>query len=246
MSNLEQMVTTIQSDFENNNAPFDDVTFPEQRLLDELPHESMEDRAIFVSMFATFDYNRNANQLVDNIIDLFNSPNRFMFDARKVKDTDNFDERASDIFAEIGFRYPNRDAYAWATNCEILINEHNGRWTELYLSVSADAPSLVERLRNDDFLYLKGDKIAPMYARIVNDDVVPLSNVWDVEIPVDTHIRRLSKDLFNSPDATDEQLRSQWRAVSVEYDIERHIIDGGLWHIGNKWDEWGEDYWSSL
>lgn len=247
-----ETVEQIQQDFEQGNAPFDDVTFPEERLLDELPHNSMEDRAILASIFATFDYNRDANRLTDNLIEL-HEYHRQWFDASYVDDEPDEDILA-DAFSEIGFRYPSRDAHAWYVNCAILQEKYSGKWTELLLSVSADAPTLVQRLNEDDFLCIKGVKIAPMYARIINDDVAPLSNLWELDIPVDTHIRRLTKELFAGSmiasetwlNKDDDNIRSIWREVARKHDIDRAVVDGALWHIGNKWDDWGEDYWQDV
>jgi hypothetical protein len=249
--NVKTKVETISTDFSEQNEPFDDVTFPEERLLSEVTDRiapdgetvslSMEDRAKLVSAFATFDYNRDANQLVDNLLD-FQEHCSELFDSWKV----NSEGELQAHFENIGFRYPSRDAHAWATNCEILRHKYHGKWTELFLDVGADAEALVERLEDDDFLCLKGVKIAPMYARIINDDVCELSSLWDLEIPVDTHIRRLSLDLFDAPDKDDDWIRQEWRGLAVEADIDRQVVDGALWHIGNKWNDWGEDYWNSL
>ena len=248
--NRINIVQEIERDFEEQRKPFDNVEFPEARLLNEVAdslHEeetvslSMEDKLRLVSAFATFDYNRDANQLVDNLLELQErAPKKF--DAWNVDGA----KEIQYLFEDIGFRYPNRDGKAWAKNCRILRNNYHGRWADLLLSTGCDAPALVERLSDDDFNCLKGVKIAPMYARIIDEFVAPLSATWDLEIPVDTHIRRLSKDLFDAPDADDDYIRAEWRVLAVEADISRQVVDGGLWHIGNKWDEWGEDYWESL
>lgn len=241
--NTIETIKQIERDFDEKNPPFDDVTFPEEQLLEELPHTSMEDRAILVSMFATFDYNRDANQLVNNIIDLYHSTSRPLFN------TDSAAESDEDVIAthleDVGFRYPNRDAHAWKTNCEILVDQYNGKWTELLLTVGADAPSLVEQLEQDGFLVMKGAKVAPMYARIIDDEVAPLSNLWELDIPVDTHIARLSRELF-SAQIDHDTIRKEWRSLAESEDIQRHVVDGALWHIGNKWNGWGEAYWESL
>jgi endonuclease III len=257
--NTIQAIKQIERDFENGAGPFSDTTFPETRLLNEVAVQagdsdasisfSMEDRLALISAFATFDYNRDANQLVDNLLEL-HEYNPKWFNAWNVPDSEQTVEH---VFEEIGFRYPSRDAHAWVTNCEILRQKYHGRWSELVMSSGCDAPTLVERLNEDDFLCLKGVKIAPMYARIINDEVCDLSGVWDLDIPVDTHIRRLSKDLFSHPmqpvpdeEITDDDIRSEWRRVADDMDISLAVVDGALWHIGNKWDEWGEDYWETL
>jgi N-glycosylase/DNA lyase len=113
---------------------------------------------------------------------------------------------------------------------------------------------LVNRLEADDFNCLKGVKIAPMYARIIDDEVCDLHNIWELDIPVDTHIRRLSRDLFNSEneffrvgkEVNDDEIRFVWRELAKEHDISRHIVDGGLWLIGNNWDSWGKEYWEEI
>lgn len=241
--NTTQAIRTIEEDFENGAGPFSDVTFPEERLLDEIPHTTKEGKLRVISAFATFDYNRDANQLVDNLIELYET-DPYKFKPSSVPLVEYEDELA-EIFSEIGFRYPSRDAHAWCKNSAIICEQYNGRWTELLLETGCDAPTLVERLSDDDFNCLKGVKIAPMYARIIDDEVCDLSGVWDLDIPVDTHIRKLSHDLF-SDDLSDDMIREEWRGLAIETDISRHVVDGALWHIGNQWDNWGEDYWTEV
>jgi len=147
-----QTIERIEQDFSEQNAPFDDVTFPEQRLLEEvsemrldeseLTSLSMEDKLRLISMFATFDYNRDANQLVDKLLTLQRERPEF-FDPWQV----NTAGELNYIFEDIGFRYPSRDAQAWAKNCRILRNNYHGEWCELVLDVGCDAVALVERLK---------------------------------------------------------------------------------------------------
>lgn len=244
MNDTVRRIKRIEQDFANRDEPFDDIEFPEERLLKELPHNSMEDRAKIVSIFATLDYNRNAGQLVDNIIELHDRQPNF-FDAWKIHKSENVLEQ---VFEDIGFRYPSRDSSGWHKNNQILRENYSGKWTELLLTAKADAEGLVELLRDEEFLYLKGDKIAPMYARFIDQYVAPMDNLWVLEIPVDTHIRRLSLDLFDDwvNVTTDDDIREVWMDRANKYGIERHVVDGALWQIGNNWDDWGEGYWDSL
>lgn len=243
MSIIEK-IERIEHDFSKDNPPFDNVTFPEERLLQEMDEKGYrmdrERQLRLVSMFSTFDYNRNANQLVDNIIELWEE-RRWVFNPYEVPQHD-----LSSVLEEVGFRYPNRDAQSWAKNCNILKEKYGGMWAKLLIDVDGDAPSLIQQLEKDDFNCLKGAKIGPMYARIINDNIVPLSNVWELNIPVDTHIRQLSQDLFDDLEMDDNAIREEWRDLAAETDINRHIVDGALWHIGNKWQDWGEEYWKSI
>jgi endonuclease III len=250
--NAVNKIEQIEQDFDERNEPFDDVVFPEERLLheasvnagtnDEPLALSDEDTLRLVSLFSTFDYNRNANQLVDNILELQEREPK-VFDAWKV------DALALDtIFSDIGFRYPNRDAHAWQKNCRILREQYHGRWHELLLDTGLDAVTLVEQVRDDDFNCLTGVKIAPMYARIISQEVAELDRLWDLDIAVDTHIRQLSKKLFEDADEdlSDDEIRDRWYFYAVQNDVSRHVVDAALWQIGNNWEQWGESYFNEL
>lgn len=250
MATLDK-IQQIEQDFTEQNEPFDDVEFPEERLLRELATDdegevwrmSMEDKLAAISLFCTLDYNRDANQLVDKILEAADHDAVNIFNPHAVEKSGKSVEY---LFEEISFRYSSRDAHAWQKNCRILVENYNGKWHELLMDTGMNAPALIERLNDDDFNCLKGVKIAPMYARIINDEVAPMDGLWDIDIPVDSHIRRLSKDLFGEDDISDDEIRDMWQFYGLQNDISRHLVDGALWHIGNKWDSWGEEYWNSL
>jgi hypothetical protein len=244
MTSIDPIVQ-IEEDFTERNEPFDDVVFPEERLLDTISYTDKEDALSIISAFATFDYNRDANQLVDNLISLSETEMQY-FRPRSVPLV-KFEDELETVFKDIGFRYPSRDAHAWCKNNEIINDQYNGNWTELLLETGCDAPDLIEQLNDDNFNCLKGVKIAPMYARIIDDFIADLDNLWELDIPIDTHTRRLSKDLFDDlENVSDDMLREEWRRIGKLYDVNVHKIDGSLWHIGNKWNDWGKDYWQEV
>jgi endonuclease III len=244
-------IEQIETDFSEQNEPFDDIEFPEERLLEEAADAayvsdktadfSHEEKLRLISMFATFDYNRDANQLVDNVVEVFEN-NPHYIRPHQVDD----EEELTECFEDVGFRYPSRDAAAWVKNCRILREKYHASWSEMLLESGLDAPTLVEGLEKDDFNCLKGVKIAPMYARIVSNEVAELDRLWELDIPIDTHVRTLSKKLFGDDEMSDDEIRDQWYVYGVQYGIDRHVVDGALWQIGNNWDQWGEDYWESL
>jgi hypothetical protein len=248
------VIETIEQDFQQRNEPFNDVTFPEERLLenvkvmvgdtDEPVSLSMEDRLRLISAFATFDYNRDANQLVDKLL-VLQKQHSELFDPWNVPESTKTVEQT---FDEIGFRYPNRDAQAWTKNCRILRQKYHGRWHELLIETGLDAVSLVSRLEDDDFNCIKGVKIAPMYCRIINDKVTELDKLWELDIPVDTWVRKISKELFEGEDEdlSDDDLRDRWYLYGVSNSVDKHVVDGGIWQIGNNLNEWGGDYLKEL
>jgi len=244
-------IEQIERDFENSNPPFDTVEFPEERLLREMSEKlgdveptslSMERKLRFISAFATFDYNRNASQLVDNLVELRQQTSGRVFEPFGYNDDEDW---LQEHFEDVGMRYPNRDAHGWWENNQTLRENYSGKWHELILDTGCCATSLVERLRDESFLYLQGKKIAPMYARIINDHVCPLDNMWELDIPSDVHIIRLTGNLADAEMDADDT-RNWWRNIGQNVDISRHVVDGALWQIGNNWDEWGEGYWDQV
>ena len=246
-----QTIERIEQDFENRKPPFDAVEFPEERLLREMSEKlgdvepiplSMERKLRLISAFATFDYNRNASQLVDDLVELRQKTSGRVFEPFGYNDGEDW---LQERFEDVGMRYPNRDASGWWENNQILREKYSGKWHELILDTGCCATSLVERLNKDNFKYLKGAKIAPMYARIINDQVCPLDNMWKLDIPADTHIISLTGKLTNTEMSADDT-RSWWRKIGQKENISRHVVDAALWQIGNNWDEWGEGYWMSV
>ena len=256
MENTTTVVKRIEKDFAEQEPPFDNIEFPEERLLKEVGVTGIEDKTLhekakLLTAFSTFDYNRDANQLTDNLIEL-NETDPLALNTYHVTNKLS-EDRLQSTFEEIGFRYPSRDAHAWFTNCKILREKYNGDVKNLILKTGCDAQKLVQQLEDDGFLCLKGVKIAPMYARFIDQYICDLDNMWELDIPVDVHIRRLSKELLQLPleppmdgDISDDDIRSEWRSIASNTGIKRHVVDGALWQIGNNWDEWGEDYWSEV
>jgi hypothetical protein len=232
-------IKQINKDFTEQNEPFDTIQFPEERLLESVPNETMEDRLCLISMFATFDYNRDANQLVDNIIELRREHGNGFFEPSILAMYS--EDELSGIFKDVGFRYPNRDAKAWVKNCRILTEEYNGTWHELVLSSGCNAVALIDQLEENSFSCLKGVKIAPMYARIIGSEVCPMRNLFELDIPVDTWVRKISQEIFGE-ELSDDEIRDRWYFYSVQNDFARHTVDGGIWQIGNNLDGWGADY----
>lgn len=230
---IADLVEQFEHDYQNRAGPFDHTDFPENRLYTAV----MDDWNVEVlTYFTMLDYNRSADQLVTNILTLFDRDTRF-FDPTVV--TELQEQALAAEMTSIGFRYPNRDAGIWMDNSRTFTAIDGIR--SLYDRADYSAPGLVEELRELDVSFLQGDKLAPFYARIVDQYVIPLDDMHELPIPVDTHIRRLSKLLFG--DVSDNEIRDRWRSVADEIGQTSVSIDRYLWLIGYNWDEGGETYW---
>lgn len=239
-------IQRIHDDFTERRDPFDDEMFPEEQLLEEVePHNEYE-KAMLLTAFCTLDYNRDATQLKDNLVELYNESPVWFAPKTLTNPTSGYTQNdLPDLMESIGFRYKNRDARGLWKNYQIISDKY-GTVQEMIRQSDSDAVQFVNRLEVDGFLYLKGDKLAPFYTRVISKNIMEMDKVWMLDIPVDTHIRRLSKDLFDMPDASDDDIRWRWRAYGESMDISPAVVDGALWLIGNRWDDWGEDYWEQL
>jgi endonuclease III len=237
---MEDTIRRLADDFENERGPFSVDNFPEKRLVDELGDEH---KLAYLSAFCTWDYNRGVDNLVENVVQVYEE-NKGVFNPAVCVRIDL--PKLQDYFSEVGFRYPNRDAKGWQDNCQIIVNRFSAEWENLLGAAQFSAPTLVQLLRKEGFKYLKGDKLAPFYARVVNDHVAALDDLWQLDIPVDVHIRRLSRDLFQDDDMSDDDIRARWREIGQSLDLSPALVDGGLWQVGYSWDDWGEDYWEDI
>lgn len=237
-------IKQIEEDMADEVEPFSSKMLPEKAALREV---SVTDQLAFLSYGVMLDYNRNAKQLWNNCLELYNSPDEGFFYPDAVALNHSTPDDIADTFKDIGFRYPNRDAKGWWTNSRKIHEHYEGSWAKLIQEASSmkGAPSLVELLRDDNFLYLKGKKLAPFYAKVVDANVVNLDNIWQLDIPVDTHIRRLTIDLAGV-NMTDDEIRNFWERIGTRYDIDPMVVDTALWLIGNNWNDWGKSYWTNI
>lgn len=238
---MQEAIKQMNADFTNNRAPFDAATLPEQAVLESIRDE---DRLRVLSYGVMLDYNRSADQLWSNILTLYNEYGREFFQPTFVAEETKSEGLAS-IFDQIGFRYCNRDARAWVENSEILVEHFGGEWEYLVSAAEGDAVRLMEIIEENGFLYLKGDKLCPFYVKVVNMNVQELDNVWELPIPVDVHVRRLTHDLAGE-ELSDDEIRTLWKQRGEEDDVNIMTADTGLWIIGNQWDNFGKQYWNEI
>lgn len=243
MYGMSDKVERLAEDFKNGQGPFDSVVFPEERLVRELGDEH---KVEYLSAFCTWDYNRSVDQLVENILQLNKMGDGHgtnHFDPESVVGVPLDELQAQ--FSSIGFRYPNRDAKGWQENCQRVNTKYGGSWGNVIEASNHNAPALVQVLRDDGFSYIKGKKLAPFYSRVVNDLVEPLDDLWELDIPVDVHVRDLTREILRK-DMTDDEIRAFWREWGNTHDVSPAIVDGGLWQVGYNWDDWGRDYFEDI
>lgn len=234
-------ITELNQDYETLSGPFNGATLPEKEALSTIPEE---DHLNVLAAGIQLDYNRGAEQLWSNISELYHKHNPAFFDPLTVTENCNPDQ-LSEVFDDIGFRYCNRDAKGWYDNCEILVENFGGEWSNLIESADGDAMALYDLIDEHSFMYLSGDKLRPFFVKVVDMNIKDLEGVWELPIPVDIHVRRLTQDITGE-DLSDDEVRAFWKEYGQNHDVNPMVVDTALWLVGNNWDEWGETYWENL
>lgn len=210
---------------------------------------------LFITLTTSIDYQRDADALWQSSRQTFSDPStRYLFDPRSVQETP-----LSNIIRDMQkyhlSRKPEKDAKIWATVATSFYNKWHGDPRNFLDRHRWEAPKIIEFLKSDshlsnnqqvsDFPYLRGDKIGPLWLRMLRDNV-GISNIQHLElvpIPVDKHIGRATlalgivrgkysgrfADLF-------ETIRKAWFESVRELSVDGRPmialdIDEPLWHL---------------
>lgn len=220
----------IAEDYENGNGPFADVSLPEHEVAEKVADE---DKLAFFTFSSMLNYNRNSRDHWSKMLELYQ-------DHPRIFNEHVPSSELADLFDEYGVRYPNRDAETWAENFCKFNCEYDG--IDEFISGKT---ALEIREDVDEFTFLGGNKLAPLWIRIVHELCQPVPGIEELEIPVDVHIRRVSEKLMG-PAENDDIIRARWKAVMKSMEGSPVLIDKPLWLIGNYYSEWGKEYVNSL
>lgn len=238
---LARVVTEIVTDYENWDDPFERDMLPEKQAIVGI--DDPEERSRYLTLVVSIDYQRNAERLWQKTRKLWDEE-QWIFRPEELVRRRDFDELVS-LFEEHSMRFGKADAEIWYQNAETLCRQYDGSPLNLFEKHDFDAPSILNAVRStSDFTYLGGEKIGPLWMRLIHEDVHSLSNITEIDIPVDTHIRRVTERLLNV-DHSDEEIRSIWMEFCRDTGLDPVKVDQPLWLIGAHWDEWGEDYLES-
>lgn len=80
-----------------------------------------------------------------------------------------------------------------------------------------------------------------MWTRFIHEEIHPLTNIKEIAMPVDSHIRAITNNLLGT-DYSNAEVRDFWRDFCVEHNLIPVEIDQPLWLIDKHEDEWGEKY----
>lgn len=161
-----------------------------------------------------------------------------------------------------------RDANIWYTISATLYEEYDSNPMQLFEAKGHDARSIfdhVQTARREEpaheeirmtkaFPYLGGEKVGPLWLRLIDDLVTPLEGVELLPLPVDAQIVKVTNYLFDTEypsdpsDSEKEEIRDLWHPFCKEHDISTAELDDAFWRIGEQgnWDDWGKEYLDNL
>lgn len=141
----------------------------------------------------------------------------------------------------------SRDPKWWYTNAVNLYDEYDSDPRKLLATDNHVAPDIETRVQRERFLGLRGDKIRPLWIRLMDEEIHSLDQIGDVPIPADYHIvtmtNRLGETDFDPRDQDDLKIvRSYWRTICEKHGFIAVELDKPLWLLNKYWNPNGRKY----
>lgn len=160
------------------------------------------DHRMFITLTVSIDYQRDAPALWESSRRTYDdSTTRYLFDPKSLHETP-MKMIIADMQKHGLSRKPRKDAHIWKTVGVTFYKKWDGDPLNFLGDCGWDAPTILRRLKSDvhpmgsrlvhDYLYLRGNKIGPLWLRMLRDNVgiTRIRNLSRVSIPVDVHVAR--------------------------------------------------------
>jgi hypothetical protein len=151
-------------------------------------------------------------------------------------------------FEEIRKNYPRtfrlKDIAIWLSIANTLFDEYEGETIVLLERFDYDAYKIYNKLKNENkkFPYLSGEKILPMWLKIIKDDGgINLKNIDKIPLPVDKNVARATFNLIFHEEfkgkvdgSIREQVREAWNEIANKIGMPVIEFDTPLWILGGN------------
>jgi len=250
-THLVDVADQMISDYKRWRGPFERDMLPEKQAIQGI--DSVWERSCYITLTCALNYNRNARELWERTRQLYDDRSEF-FDPYEVVENIGL-VGIKNEFSKGGIRYPNRDARAWFDICQSLHGRFADSPIDIIMQENRDARRVYSFVREDDgFPCLGGEKIAPLWIRIMHEDVLEMESVSAIDIPVDVQVVRVTEylqeqgvvDETELVDQEKDAVRVFWTDFGEEHGFDPVILDQPIWLIGNGWNEWGKEYLDRL
>jgi len=233
---------------------FERADMPEDALPSGVKKGSLE-HVLFITLTVSIEYQREALLLWENSRKTFEDPEtRYLFDLCSVSNTP-FRQIREDMQKYKLSKKPKKDPAIWRTVAVTFYKKWGGSPINFLKDCDWESLQILRRLKEDthwsygrpvaDYPYLRGDKIGPLWIRMLRDNVgiTQLKNLEKVPIPVDIHVARATlatgvvKGHFNGRmNELFENIREAWFESVMDLKAkDRPMIaldvDEPLWHL---------------
>ena len=202
------------------------------------------EQLMFVTMVVSIDYQRNADQLWAAGRKTFeDEATRWLFYPDKIQP-----ENAKASLQKYKLsKKPKKDARIWLTVSSSFRELYDSNPLNLLSECNYDALKIyrkkLDRTFKQAFPYFSGDKIYPLWIRMLNDNVgISLRNIDQIPIPVDIHTARatfatgcLMGQYRGNISAVAPKIDESWKAAmalindnQLKYRLQ---LDEPLWHL---------------
>lgn len=235
----------------STNGIFGHKQMPEDLIPQGVNKGSLEHR-LFITLTVSIDYIRDADDLWKSARATYeDTDTRYLFSPKDLIEKPP-EEVKRDLQKYELSKKPDKDALIWSTIAHTLFHKYDGNPLNFLKSANFDAINILARLNYDshfseekqkyepDFPYLKGPKIAPLWVRMLRDNV-GINNILNLEkvpVPVDVHVARASLSLgivFGNYEGSFygvfDKIRKAWFEAIKDTEIISLDVDEPLWHL---------------
>ncbi|MDO9130778.1 MAG: hypothetical protein Q7U34_13035 [Anaerolineales bacterium] len=210
---------------------------------------------LFIALSVSIDYQRNADVLWASSRQTYGDPEtRYLFNPQLLHEKP-FSMIVRDMQKYKLSKKPQQDPNTWHMVGVSFHKKWQGDPRNFLASCNWDAPLILARLKVDshlrngkrapDFPFLRGDKIGPLWLRMLRDNagLIQIRNLNKVPIPVDIHVARatLASGVVRGQykgrlDSLFEIIRQAWfeSVEGLTVDDQQMIaldVDEPLWHL---------------
>jgi hypothetical protein len=222
---------------------------------------------LFITLTVSIDYQRDAEVLWASSRQTYEDPESLYLFNPQILHEAPFSKIVRDMQKYKLSKKPQQDAKIWHTVGVTFFKKWQGAPRNFLASCNWDAPLILTRLKVDshlengkrvlDFPFLRGDKIGPLWLRMLRDnagliqinnmDEIPMPigirNLDKIPIPVDIHVARATLSLgvvrgqYKGPiDSLYETIRQAWFESVKGLNVDGRLmialdVDEPLWHL---------------
>jgi endonuclease III len=242
---------SILYEYENKQEPFDRSEGVISSIISDF--ETEREKALFKTLTTALNYQRDAREHYRTFGELWYDEH-WLFEPEEIAAEKSLEE-IEEVFEKQGIRFPNKDAKIWYDISLILSEEYNSNPLKIFEEDNYDLTKVEETARaseqdigylNPDFPYLRGEKIRPLWIRLMQNHLPEQQGYENTEVAVDTHIINITNRIcgtdYEDKPADKEEIRRFWREVCDPVGIIPIKLDYPLWLINREWEDWGEEY----